>query len=780
MSLYRRASIDEIAMKRGFLNSELERKKGSKKEEGSSCRPKAKATCTTNATSTNKTDASSSSSPAIKSSALQSNGNSGDSNGWMKRGFLQNDSIPENAKKREPIKDKNVSSTNINTSANANEPFRTRSNSASAGTWKKGFICSGNKKKGRQKSNDDRQKVIVEPQITMPKKSSSALLSLEDNSNHGGNALGQQPNRDSSVWDIVQNDQDITSSIKSNTTMATKADGAKKVQSSSNALLLPIESNKKESEDEAPFLQERYTRSKRSSIQIENDDNSQLENETKHHTGVEDRNVPDLRTPDLSRQPQTTLASNIVNTLPEDLSNLIAILKRATKKKTNSQKQIVDDDALTAFLEKYARTSSDSQLRTSTSGNIYPDMADVRVQSNIHFIWDSILENIATHATDKKLALSGTEDKTCINLPPLLRIGCSLLAFRSKEATHIIFDFCHDSRTAGGLDEDQSKRRRIQFLGALVVIRCRAVELYSALAETIQTDRAALEDDPTFRASIEFVQYILEYGISLFLRRKCDSVDGARKRSLIAVNAMDTSFLILEFSSFLCQVSISQQGSDGIRSKIESLQLCIWNRALLIREQVLIEKEWKEQKSRSAQDTHISSIYNESCAIAALDDWVTVLSNLQGRYDNQRLVDMVNEHDARLDAADILTRELAGLRLERNGRAPVCYGGIAHTLCKHSSIRTNDSISALLPILEAARQYTFLDREENVLASDDIVNESASVIMRQACTLLGQKKSLLNKNDKNSRAGSAKAMEICLMLLRSKSKRCMDLVSAAL
>ena len=90
------------------------------------------------------------------------------------------------------------------------------------------------------------------------------------------------------------------------------------------------------------------------------------------------------------------------------------------------------------------------------------------------------------------------------------------------------------------------------------------------------------------------------------------------------------------------------------------------------------------------------------------------------------------------------------------------------------------SISALLPILEAARQYIFLNRKENVLDSDDIVNESASVIMRQACTLLGQKKSFLNKKDKNSRAGLAKAMEICLMLLRSKSKRCMDLASAAL
>ena len=763
-------------MKRGFLNSELERKKGTKKEEGSSCRPKA--TCTTNA-STNKTDASSSS-PAIKSSALKSNGNAGDSNVWMKRGFLQNDSIPENTKKREPIKGKNGSSTNQHTSVNANAPSRTHGNSASAGTWKKGFLCGGNEKKARQKSKDARQKVIVEPQITMPKQSSSALLSLEDNSNHGGNALGQQPDRGASVWDIVQNEQDIPSSIKSTATMATKADKAKKVQSSSNALLLPIESNKKEVEDEAPFLQERSTRSKHALVQIVNDDNIQLENETKYHAGVEDRNIPDLRTPDLSHQPQTTMASNIINTLPEDLSNLIAILKRATKKKTNSQKQVIDDDALTAFLEKYARTSSDSQLRASTSGNIHPDVADARLQSNIHFIWDSILENIATHATDKKLALSGTEDKTCINLPPLLRIGCSLLAFSPKEATRILFDFCHESRTAGGLNEDHNKRGRIQFLGALVVIRCRAVELYSALAETIQTDRAALEDDPTFRASVDFVQYILEHGIPLFLQRKCDSVDGARKRSLIAVNAMDTSYLIWEFSSFLCQVSISQQGSDGIRSKIESMQLCIWNRALLIREQILIEKEWKEQKSRSAEDRNISSIYNESCAIAALDDWVTVLSNIQGRYDKQRLVDMVNEHDARLDAADILTRELAGLRLERNGRAPVCYGGIAHTLCKQSSIKTNDSISALLPILEAARQYIFLDREENVLDSDDIVNESASVIMRQACTLLGQKKSFLNKKDKNSRAGSAKAMEICLMLLRSKSKRCMDLASAAL
>jgi len=778
-------------MKRGFLNSEPERKKGTKKEEGSSCRPKATINATTTS-STKKTDAkirtidntsSSSSSPTIKSSALKSNGNghAGDSNGWMKRGFLQNDCIPENAKKREPIKGKNVNSTNA--SANANAPSRPHGNSASAGSWKKGFLCSENGKKGRQKSKDARQKVLVEPQITMPKKSSSALLSLEqDNSNHGGgNALGQQQNRGSSLWDVFQNEKDTPSSIKSNATMATKADSAKKVQSSSNALLLPIESNKKEIEYEAPFLQERSTRSKRALIQIVNDDNNQLENETRHHTnGVEDRNIPNLRTPDLSRQPQTTIASNIIKTLPEDLSNLIAILKRATKRKTNSQKQIVDDDALTAFLEKYARSSSDSQLSTSTSGNIHPDVADARLQSNIHFIWDSILENIATHAKDKKLALSGTEDKTSMNLPPLLRIGCSLLAFSSKEATRILFDFCHESRTAGGLDEDLSKRGRIQFLGGLVVIRCRAVELYSVLAETVQTDRAALEDDPTFRASIDFVHNILEHGIPLFLQRKCDNVGGARKRSLVAVNAMDTSYLILEFSSFLCQASISKQGSDDIKSKIESFQLCIWNRALLIREQVLIEKEWKEQKSRSAEDGNMSLIYNESCAIAALDDWVTVLSNIQERYDKQRLVDMVDEHDARLDAADILTRELAGLRLERNGRAPVCYGGIAHTLCKQSSINTNDSITALLPVLEAARQYIFLDREENVLDSDDIVNESASVIMRQACTLLGQKKSFLNKKDKNSRAESAKAMEICVMLLRSKSKRCMDLASAAL
>jgi len=84
-------------------------------------------------------------------------------------------------------------------------------------------------------------------------------------------------------------------------------------------------------------------------------------------------------------------------------------------------------------------------------------------------------------------------------------------------------------------------------------------------------------------------------------------------------------------------------------------------------------------------------------------------------------------------------------------------------------------------MLEAARQYVFLDREETlVLDSDGVLDESATMIVRQACTLLGQKKSFLQESDEASHKGSIKAVEICVMLLRSKSGRCIDLVSALL
>jgi hypothetical protein len=808
-------------MKKGFLNSEPKRKKTKKREDGSfvniqttSSNPSAVAAAAAQDTASNKIISSTTaihlnddpSSSQANPTQMWNIVDEGDSNtnttSWMKRGFLQNSStIPDKKAERNRTNHTTVSRNTRTIDVNSEASVDTKG----IGSWKKGFLCNSNGNGREKKERKTHHNALVKPQQITKNKTSSVLLSMEDHSDYNVDNLDHQIDRDrgDSLWNMIDNEEASPSPKSTYTSVG---------QHRSNALLLPLDMATEKEDDnkhEPPFLQERSTRT-RTMIQIvdKNDNDNEninrsnaLEDDTKHHprvivpaTAAETiQNTADYTSLangnlDLpSRQNRHNSAPKVVTSLPRDLTNLIATLTRRTKHKSHSSNS--QNKALTIFLETYAHetpTATYDSFHHGIDDSMATDDVNVHVEANIHFIWDSILEGIASFAKDKKMAPSITATKSCMGLPPLLRIGCALLSFHPGASTRLLLGFYDDARNNGIVDDDRLKRKKIQLLGAIVVIRCRVMELYSIVTDMMQGDAVSLLwEDPIFKTSVEFATYILERGVLLFLKGDSCKVDEMKKRSLMLVHAMNCSYLIFEFSSLLCQVSISSKASQLVRGIVEPLLLCIWSRVSLIREQVLIEKEWKVHHSGNtctqAQDRAMMIIDHESCAAAILNDWIIVLAKVEEQYNKQRLVAMVNNHDAKLEAASILVWELAGIRLGRNAMGPIRYGGIAQTLCKQSLTKSDDSIASFLSMLEAARQYVFLDREETlVLDSDGVLDESATMIVRQACTLLGQKKSFLQESDEASHKGSIKAVEICVMLLRSKSGRCIDLVSALL
>lgn len=809
-------------MKKGFLNSEPKRKKTKKREDGSfvniqttSSNPSAAAVAAAQDTTSNKIissttaihlndDPSSSlANPTQMRNIVDEGSSNTNTTGWMKRGFLQNSStIPDKKTERNRTNHTTVSRNTRTIDVNSEASADTKG----VGSWKKGFLCNSNGNGREKKERKTHHNALVKPQQITKNKTSSVLLSMEDHLDYNVDNLDHQIDRDrgDSIWNMIDNEEASPSP---------KSTHASVGQHRSNALLLPLDmaTEKEEDEDnkhEPPFLQERSTRTRTMIQTVDKNDNDNeninrsnaLEDDTKHHprvivpaTAAETiQNTADYTSLangnlDLpSRQNRHNSAPKVVTSLPRDLTNLIATLTRRTKHKSHSSDS--QNKALTLFLETYAHetpTGTYDSFHHGIDDSMATDDVNVHVEANIHFIWDSILEGIASFSKDKKMVLSVTATESCMGLPPLLRIGCALLSFHPGASTRLLLGFCDDARNNGIVDDDRLKRKKIQLLGAIVVIRCRVMELYSIVTDVMQGDAASLGEDPIFKTSVEFATYILERGVPLFLKGDSCKVDEMKKRSLMLVHAMNCSYLIFEFSSLLCQVSISSKASQLVRGIVEPLLLCIWSRVSLIREQVLIEKEWKVHHSGNtctqAQDRAMMIIDHESCAAAILNDWIIVLAKVEEQYNKQRLVAMVNDHDAKLEAASILVWELAGIRLGRNAMGPIRYGGIAQTLCKQSLTKSDDSIASFLSMLEAARQYVFLDREETlVLDSDGVLDESATMIVRQACTLLGQKKSFLQESDEASHKGSIKAVEICVMLLRSKSGRCIDLVSALL
>jgi hypothetical protein len=487
--------------------------------------------------------------------------------------------------------------------------------------------------------------------------------------------------------------------------------------------------------------------------------------------------------------------------LPSDLSKMIAKLKQGQRKSRNNVVQISREGILQEFFLRYKiiKGHHGKDEKENKGG-------EVMRRQVIHFIWDTILEGISIYAKDTKkifcqkcVICEGDDDdndSSCSSLsaecvPPVVLIGYGLLETCPKVSCHEMLGMCFDTMSrrnqkhdiaAQEENEDGSlKRRKVQRLGVMLIVRYYILEMYRLVLKWIQRgDTNCLDKDRgKILGSMDVVLLLLE-NARTFFQSTLEDKEGTIRRSVLAVNVMDTYFWILEYSSFIYRVALSSEKSfDELVQSVKPLPNNLWNNVPVLEKLLHTLKRWNEESySDGHSGKHVTTfISSASCVEALLNDLAFVLGKIREAYDKRRLLDMASEEDARLESVESLARELAGIHLQSNGKGVHCYGGIAQTLCKQSAISIGDILNGLQVSFEAAKSCVFQEQEEIFSKHEEASGENATMVIRHVCGLLSRKKDLVGKMDSDSRT---KAVESCLTIMRSKSERCINLLETVL
>lgn len=500
--------------------------------------------------------------------------------------------------------------------------------------------------------------------------------------------------------------------------------------------------------------------------------------------------------------------------LPSDLSKLIAKLKQRHAPQTKKHvTQVSKHVALQEFFVRYKIMAKGQRGNIGKGGGLVVPALKVEDEDEektkrqaIRFVWDTILEGLSKFTKDMKKICCQPCDLSCDQsnaihkcLPPVFLIGYGLLETCPKVSCDEMVGICFDSFTSkrnhNEYDDDDDdmrvfedsslKRRKVQRLGAMLIVRYYILEMYRRCLMWIQRgdDKGCLEEDGAkVVGSIQVVLQLLEYA-SVIFQSTLEDKDGNIRRSVLAVNSMDTYFWILQYSSLIYQLSLYKQSFHDLVGKVvEPLPNYLWKNVSILEKLLETLKRWNEatysdgHKGKTIITTTVVS--SASCVEGLLKDWAFSLRHVRDSYDKRTLLDdMVNEQDARLESVEILARELAGIYLQSNGKVLHCYGGIAQTLCKQSTTSDGDIFNGLQVALDAAKSCIFQEQEEFFCAQKVGLGENATFVMKHVCGLLSRKKDVVGRMDGESRT---RAVESCLTLLRSKSERCIELVQTVL
>ena len=149
-------------------------------------------------------------------------------------------------------------------------------------------------------------------------------------------------------------------------------------------------------------------------------------------------------------------------------------------------------------------------------------------------------------------------------------------------------------------------------------------------------------------------------------------------------------------------------------------------------------------------------------------------------YEHLRLFEGFNEDDAKFEVIRRITIEFSGVHMGIDKKSTRSFGGIAQTLCKQKPITDCEFKERLLTALKMAVDFV-ADDKEKIDATCSFVQEEEISIMRTVCIWLSTKKKMIYKFRDEEVAGLVtNALETCMLLLKSKSKRFLDLVLAAL
>ena len=397
--------------------------------------------------------------------------------------------------------------------------------------------------------------------------------------------------------------------------------------------------------------------------------------------------------------------------------------------------------------------------------------------SKLRFIWNCILESIASHTKDKM----ETHVDYALGYPPPIVLGMCILNVYPSEGLVALLEPVLASETLVG--DKGSKRLKTQILGTAFVLK---IQLRIWI-DTLESDLHY--KDLLTELSINRLTYLLDKGLSLMTNwvLENDGVGNNRKRTLLKQTCMDSSFLILEYASLYCQ----RFGSEPLLSN-STTPLALWHTISVFRKLLKIKKDWilGEKEKRDVESISYQHIVTKDCETRILNDWLKVLSLVEKHHNHVQSAEGTN---IRLVSSCLYANELAGVLLQVDQKPnsalfKMRFGGVAQTLCRDYSERCpqpEDVQSALRGAIY------FMENRDSSSNEGTIDNKSGLFeggsreeipILRGLTSWLSKKKFLKMLLDfiSSSETNQAGLSEELMLLLRSRSERCLNFVEVIL
>ena len=256
-----------------------------------------------------------------------------------------------------------------------------------------------------------------------------------------------------------------------------------------------------------------------------------------------------------------------------------------------------------------------------------------------------------------------------------------------------------------------------------------------------------------------------------------------KKRTVLASLGMDCMMYILEYTSLYHNLLIE----DFPSVDFDCFLGLIWKIKPTLRQMLVIRRSWaaSSKKNESAGDNVVvdgskTKTMKKQCNDAVIRDCIQSIDDTE--YNLSKCVtSCLSEDEARAVKQDFLN-ELVGMLLDDDGgddndHTQLCLGGISQCIVSDVQSKKHDAWRTLLQMLEAAIQ--FMSSSASLCKTEGSRNDEM-YCLRGACSWISKKRNVNEILEKNDSVPVQEAANLCFALLKSKSKRSLELVYALL
>ena len=309
---------------------------------------------------------------------------------------------------------------------------------------------------------------------------------------------------------------------------------------------------------------------------------------------------------------------------------------------------------VTPFIDKFVNGD-----KNNNNVNNYINQHNNNISSNMHFIWDSILEQVASYGKDKSLYSFTTiiavvsKDNDSLSsayywsqymsfLPPTIHLAFEILASSSSSQHNwnslfdymqqLLHDFSQndDEMVITSFSPVQLKRSKLQFLGISILMKL-YICFYLHLLQLYVQDKVILNGenssttqlhitdidcsgsssssshscsnnssviDLLWQTSISIIPILLKRGIPLMSQMIQKT---GKKRTLLNTYGMNNIILALEYAALSCKVNIIIN-----KLQVEKISMMVWDELPTVKTLLQLKLAWSTAtKSKNEEEKAI-------------------------------------------------------------------------------------------------------------------------------------------------------------------------------